>query len=254
MLQQLLPADIFSLALVFGRIGGAVMLLPGFGEAFVPARIRLLFALALTIVITPLVVDRLPPTPDGPLGMMGALGGEILVGVFLGALARMMVAGLHAAGVIIGFQTSLSNAQLFDPVNAEQGSLLGSLLHVMGIFLIFAANLQDLLIAGLVDSYQIFVPGAVLPIGDFSAAAVRVMAASFTLAMQIAAPFMIVGMLFYLGLGLLARLMPQVQIFFIAVPIQLALGFLVLALTLSAGMMWFLNAFQGTFQSLLVPR
>ena len=72
-------------------------------------------------------------------------------------------------------------------------------------------------------------------------------AQSFVIAMQLAAPFMVVGMLFYLGLGLLTRLMPQVQMFFIVMPIQIMLGFSVLALTLSAGMMWFLGNFENIY-------
>jgi flagellar biosynthetic protein FliR len=254
MLEQLLPNDVFSVILVFARMGGALMLLPGFGEVFVPSRVRLLLALAVTVVVTPLVTPSLPSAPDGPLAMFVALGGEIAVGLFLGSLARMMVAALHMAGVIAGFQASLSNAQLFDPVSSEQGSLLGSLLHVLGVFVIFAADMHHMMLGALVDSYGLFVPGAPLPVGDFSAAAVRVIGTSFALAMQIAAPFIVAGMLFYLALGLLARLMPQVQVFFIAMPVQIALGFLVLALTLSAGMMWFLGAFQDTFQGLLVVR
>lgn len=252
MLEQLIPNNVFALAMVFARIGGAIMLLPGFGEVFVPRRVRLMIALAVTLVVAPLVTRELPPTPQGPLAMMGQLGSELIIGIFLGALARMMLAALHVAGVIAGFQTSLSNAQLFDPAGAEQSSLLGSLLHVMGVFVIFAANLHYMMIGGLVQSYQLFVPGAPLPIGDLSMAAVRVIGQSFVLGVQIATPFIVSGMLFYLGLGLLARLMPQVQVFFIVVPIQLALGFIVLALTLSAGMMWFLGGFQNAFQGLFL--
>jgi len=254
MLEQLFPNNVFALALVFARMGGAIMLLPGFGEVFVPRRVRLMIALAVTLVVAPLVTQSLPPTPAGPFGMIGQIGSELIIGIFLGSLARMMVAALHTAGVIAGFQTSLSNAQLFDPMTSDQGSLLGSLLHVFGVFVIFAADLHHLMIGALVQSYHLFVPGAALPIGDLSAAAVRVLGESFMLGMQIAAPFIVSGMLFYLGLGLLSRLMPQVQVFFIVVPIQLALGFLVLALTLSAGLMWFLGAFQTAFQGLFLSR
>lgn len=253
MLQNLLTDDIFALAFVFARIGAALMLLPGFGEIFVSARVRLLLAVGVTLVVTPVVGHLVPPTPDGPLATFAVLGREIAIGLFFGAIARMMVAALHMAGVIIGFQTSLANAFLFDPMNAGQGSLIGSFLNVLGVFLIFATDLHHLMLIAIVDSYTLFVPGAGVPVGDFSEAAVRVVARSFAVAMQIAAPFLVVGMLFYLGLGLLARLMPQVQVFFIAIPIQIVLGFLVMAATLSAGMMWFLGSFQNTFQSILLP-
>lgn len=253
MLRELITGDLFSLIFVFARIGAAVMLLPGFGEVFIAARVRLLLAIGITVVVTPAVIPFVPATPDGPLSMFFAIGRELVIGLFLGAMARMMVAALHSAGVIIGFQTSLSNAQLFDPINAGQGSLLGSFLNVLGVFLIFATDLHHLMLTAVIDSYSLFVPGEMLPVGDFSDVAARILSKSFLLAMQIAAPFIVMGMLFYLGMGLLARLMPQVQIFFIAIPVQIFLGFMVMAMTLSAAMMWFLGTFQNTFQGILLP-
>ena len=253
MLSRLITSDLFSLIFVFARIGAAVMLLPGFGEIFIAARVRLLLAIGITVVVTPVLSPYIPPTPAGPLTMFTVIGHELVIGLFLGAMARMMVSALHTAGTIIGFQTSLSNAQLFDPVNAGQGSLMGSFLNVLGIFLIFASNLHHLMLMALVDSYNLFVPGASIPVGDFSDVASRILASSFVLAMQMAAPFIVMGMLFYLGMGLLARLMPQVQIFFIAMPVQIFLGFSVMAMTLSASMLWFLGRFRDTFQGILLP-
>lgn len=253
MLRDLITGDLFSLIFVFARIGAAVMLLPGFGEVFVPGRVRLLLAVGITVVVTPVVGPYVPATPAGLLGMFAAIGHELVIGLFLGAMARIMVSALHTAGTIIGFQSSLSNAQLFDPVNANQGSLMGSFLNVLGVFLIFATNLHHLMLMAVIDSYSLFMPGSAIPVGDFSDVASRVLSRSFLLAMQMAAPFIVMGMLFYLGMGLVARLMPQVQIFFIAMPIQLFLGFMVMAMTLSASMMWFLGTFQNTFQGVLFP-
>lgn len=251
MFADLLANDLFALVFVFARIGAAIMLLPGFGEVFVSARIRLLIALAVSVVISPLVVDLVPPVPDGPLAMFLVLGREMAVGLFLGALSRIIVAALHMAGVIIGFQTSLSNAQMFDPLNAAQGSLIGSFLNILGVFLIFAADLHHLLLIALIDSYATFAPGASLPVDDFANTVARLLGDSFRLAMQISAPFVVMGMLFYLGLGLLARLMPQVQVFFIAIPIQIILGFVVMIPALSVAMMWFLGGFENLFKGIL---
>jgi len=254
MLSELFAGNVFALAFVFARVGSAIMLLPGFGESFVTPRVRLLIALGVTVVVTPVVSDLVPATPQGPIGMLALLGREIAIGAFLGALARIMVSALHMAGVVMGFQTSLANAQLFDPINAAQGSLFGSFLNILGVFLIFITDLHHMMLMAVADSYALFTPGAPLEIGDFGDTAAHVLAGAFTLAMQLAAPFVVAGLLFYLGLGLLARLMPQVQIFFIAMPLQIMLGFMLMAITLSAGMMWFLGAFQDTFQGLLMPR
>jgi flagellar biosynthesis protein FliR len=251
LLDQLVPENLFALLLVFARVGSTIMLLPGFGEVFVSARIRLLLALAISIVIAPVVIDTLPRLPEAPVAVLMLVGGEVAIGLFLGGLARLLISALHMAGVIIGFQASLGNATLFDPSTAQQGSTLGAFFNVVGVILIFAADLHYLMLRAVADSYSLFVPGAALPVGDFSEIAARTMATSFTLAMQIAAPLIVVGLVFYLGLGLLARLMPQVQVFFIAIPLQIMLAFIVLALTLSASMMWFLSAFEARFIGLL---
>ncbi len=251
MLSQLLPADVFALFLVFARVGSAIMLLPGFGEAFVSTRVRLMIALAVTVVVAPVVSGQLPAAPDSPAAMFLMIGSEALVGLFLGALARMLIASLHMAGVIISFQASLANADLFDPVNAQQGSLIGAFLNLLGVFLVFMADFHHLMLMAVADSYTVFSPTNLPPIGDVANVAIETMSRSFTLAMQIASPFIVVGLIFYLGIGLLARLMPQVQIFFIAIPIQIVLAILVLALTLSAGMLWFLDYFQASFNFFL---
>ena len=251
MLQELFPNDVFSIFAVFARVGAAVMLLPGFGESYVSPSIRLLFGVALTVVITPVVAESLPPRPETPIEMVVVVLGEIVIGLFIGALARFLISALHIAGVIIGFQTSLANAQFFDPANAQQGSMTGAFLNLIGIFLIFTTDLHHLMLLAITDSYTLFVPGAAPPVGDFTDLAAHMVSDSFSLGMKIAAPFIVVGLVFYIGLGLIARLMPQVQVFFIALPLQLLLGFLIMMLTLSAAMLLFLNKFEQTMHGFI---
>lgn len=246
MLNDLLTGDVFALGLVFSRLGAAVMLLPGFGENFVSPRIRLMFALALSVVVTPVVSPMLPPMPGSVLSAGILIGGEVIVGVFLGGIVRLMISALHVAGVVIGFQTSLANASFFDPANAQQGSVIAAFLNIVGIFLIFVSDLHHLMLMAIADSYTLFTPGAPLPFGDFSETVTRILTESFILGIQLAAPFIVIGLIFYVGLGLLARLMPQVQVFFIAIPLQIVLAFSIMAMTLSAGMLWFLSRFQDS--------
>ena len=244
MLDELVTGDVFAVALVFCRVGGAVMLLPGFSENFVNARVRLMIGLALAVVLTPVVSSTLPSMPAGVFAAFVLIGGEILIGVFLGGMVRMLVSALHIAGVIIGFQTSLANASFFDPANAQQGSVIAAFLNIIGVFLIFVSDLHHLMLMAIADSYTLFRPGAPLPLGEFSEMAVRIISGSFILGIQLSAPFIVVGTIFYAGLGLLGRLMPQMQVFFVAIPIQIVIAFLIMAMTLSAGMLWFLSHFQ----------
>ena len=253
MLEQILSTGMFAFLLVFARVGSAAMLLPGFGEAYVPPRIRLVAALVLAFVLTPPVAAVLPPLPDSPWRLLLVLGGEIAVGLFLGTAARLLLVGLQTAGMIVAFQINLANALANDPASAQQGSIAGNLFMAVGVLLIFATDLHHFLLRGLLDSYGTFLPGALPPAGDMADMVARLVSASFALAVQIAAPFILVGLIFNLGIGLLARLMPQIQVFFVAMPLQILLGLMVLLLSLSVGMMWFLERFEVTMSSLFGP-
>lgn len=251
MLNELLSGNVFALLLVFARVGSAFVLLPGFGESFVPARVRLVVAAAVTVVVTPAVAAALPPLPASLPGLAVLVGGEAVVGLFIGMLARMVMTAMHVAGTLIGLQASLGNAALFDPASAQQSTVVAAFLHLLGVFLIFASQLDHLMILAIADSYSLFAPGGALASGDFSDAALRTISQSFVVALQISAPVVLLGILFQVGLGLLARLMPQAQLMFVAVPAQIALSLLVMALTVSAGGLVFLAAYEQTFNGLL---
>lgn len=244
MLNEILTTDAFALGLVFARMGSTVMLLPGFAESYVSPRIRLMFAFALALVVTPVVSVHLPPMPSSILSAALLVGGEVVIGVFMGGLVRMLISALHVAGVIIGFQASLSNATFFDPSNAQQGALIAAFLNIIGVLLVFVSDLHHLMLMAIADSYTLFKPGAPLPFGDFSETLVRLLSQTFALGLQLASPFIVVGTVFYAGLGLLGRLMPQVQVFFIAMSLQITLAFTVMAMTLSVAMFWFLGRFE----------
>lgn len=249
MLAELLSQDIFVIFLVFARTGSALMLMPGFGETYVSPRIRLLLALAISMLVTPVVADTLPPMPSAPAALILLLSGEILIGLFLGAIGRILMAALNTAGTVISFQSGMANAFAFDPVVAQQASLPALFLTTTGLLLIFVTNLHHVMLRAMVDSYTVFTPGVMPPIDDMSQVIARLVANSFILGVQLAGPFIAVGLVFYLGVGLLNRLMPQVHMFFIALPMQILFGILVLSLTISALMMWFLDRFQDFFSN-----
>ena len=248
MLSTILPSEIFSLLLVFVRVGAALMLMPGIGDPYVAPRIRLLFGLLLAVVVTPIVGPELPPLPNSVVSLGLLIVGEIAIGVFLGGLARLLMAALTTAGMIIAYMSSLANALVDDPAAAQQGSIAGSFLALVALLTIFTLDLHHMLLRGLVDSYELFVPGQVLPAGDMAEVVSRVVSQSFLLSFQIAAPFVAVGLIFYLGIGLLSRLMPQVQVFFVALPLQVTAGIAVLFFALPVAITWFLTHFEETMR------
>ncbi|SMF77674.1 flagellar biosynthetic protein FliR [Azospirillum oryzae] len=252
-LQQLLGEQIFVWMLVFMRVGTAFSVMPTIGDAFVPTRMRLLFALAVSTLVAPAIRPMLPPMPDSPFQLMVLAAGEMTVGIFLGTIARLLMGALEVAGTIISLQSGLANAQIFNPALATSGSLPGSLMGWLGLLLIFVTDLHHLLIMAVVDSYATFTPGAAIPIDDMANVVGLLVSKSFMLGVQMAAPFLITGMLFALALGLLNKLAPQVQVFQLFTSVQVLLGLFMFALTLGAMMLFWLSRFESTFVEFLKP-
>ena len=252
-LQALIAGNLFAWLLVFTRVGSAMMVLPVFGDQFVPNRVRLLLALIISMIVTPALLSQLPREPASVLSLFLLLAGEILTGIFIGSLGRLMFGALEVAGMIIAMQTGLSNAFVFNPALATQGSLPGSLLSWLALLLILITNLHHLLLMAVVRSYDLFQPGAPLPVGDFAQTVTRLVADSFMIGVEMAAPFLATGLVFALALGVMARLAPQMQVFFVFMSAQIAYGLFLFAITVSAMMTFWLGHFEGTLVQFLNP-
>lgn len=248
-----LPALAATFMLVFARIGTMLMLLPGLGEMTVPVRVRLTVALVLAAVLLPLHRDdyHLDLTALGPLIAM--LARELLIGAVLGMTARLAMSALQVAGSVIAQQLGLGFVTAIDPTQGQQGMLVGNFLGVLGVTLIFATDLHYLVIAALNDSYTLFTPGAVPLIGDVAALTTQTIASAFKIGVQLSAPFLVFGMLFNLGLGVLSRLMPQMQVYFIGLPLSILIGLMILVLVLGAMMTTFLGSIEDVLHA-LAPR
>ncbi|MFD2207900.1 flagellar biosynthetic protein FliR [Kiloniella antarctica] len=231
MLYDLLPSSIYVFLVVFTRVGSAMILLPGFGETYISPRIRLALALLVCLVITPILSPKIPPFTDSVASLGLLIFSEVLIGVFMGSIARIFLSATASAGMIAANMSSLANAMVQDPVSAQQASIMGTFMSSIAVVLIMILDIHHLFILGLVDSYELFVPGAPLPMGDFSNMMSRIVGDTFLLATRMAAPFIVVGIVFILGLGLLAKLIPQMQVFFVAMPLQVAMGITVLFLS-----------------------
>ena len=249
-----LPAAAAAFLLMFARIGTMVMLLPGLGEASIPPRIRLVTALLLTAVLFPLhrAAFQVDLRSFGPVLLL--LAQELLVGAVLGLTARLAVSALQVAGNIIAQQLGLGFVTAYDPTQGQQAAIVGNLLTLLGVVLLFATNLHHIAIAGLHESYTLFRPGEVPFTGDSAALTTRTIASSFRIGVQLSAPFLIFGLLFNFGLGILSRLMPQMQVFFVGVPLSILGGFLVLLVVVGGLMGTFLGFLEGVLRELAPSR
>ena len=245
-----LPAVATAFLLTFARVGAMVMLLPGVGELSVPSRVRLAIALVLTAILLPAhqkayAVDL---KTFGPVLVL--LFQELTVGVVLGLTGRLAVSALQITGAVVAQQLGLGFVTAVDPTQNQQGVLVGNFLTLMGVALIFATDLHHLVIAAMSESYTIFQPGELPLMGDAAQHVTKVIATSFRIGIQLSAPFLVFGLLFNIGLGVLSRLMPQMQVFFIGLPLSILLGLLLLLLVIGAMMGTFVGYLEGVLADL----
>lgn len=226
-MNLLIPEIAAAFILTFARVGTLVMLLPGIGEQFVFSRARLSLAVLLTIVFFPMAQPLLP-LGGGGAAQVALLISEILIGLVLGLAARMVAAALQTAGTVTAQQLGLAFAMTVDPTIGGQQAAIGNLLTLLGITLIFVTDLHHLALGAIRDSYTLLPPGGFPQTGDALTLLLTAIARGFTLAVQLSAPFIAFGILFNLGVGVLSRLMPQLQVFFLALPASILLGMLVL--------------------------
>ena len=245
-----LPAYAAAFMLMFARIGTMVMLLPGLGELSVPPRIRLTVALLLAAVLFPLHRAAYEINLQAPGPVLISLAQELIVGGVLGLTARLTISALQVAGSVVAQQLGLGFVTTVDPTQGQQGIILGNFLTILGITLIFATDLHHLVIAALNDSYRLFRPGEVPMVGDVAALVTRIIGGAFRVGIQLAAPFLVFGLVFNLALGILSRLMPQMQVFFVGMPLSIMIGFLILLLVVGAMMGGFLGYVEGVLREL----
>jgi flagellar biosynthesis protein FliR len=228
--------------LVFARTGAMLMLLAPINQAGVPSRVRLMLALAISFALAPGLAHNYPvQSPQTPLALGALVAEEVTAGLLVGAMATIIMSALSVAGSLISTQTGLAYAQLLNPTMGDSEPVLGNFLTLLGGVMIFATNLHHLAIGAIQGSYTLIPPGAALPTGDMAELTVRLVSGSFALGIQLAAPFLVFGFAVNASIGLLARLMPQLQVFFIAMPINLLAGFLVIMLLIGTMMTMFLN-------------
>jgi flagellar biosynthetic protein FliR len=231
--------QVFAGGLVFARLAPILMLIPGFGETFVPARIRLSLALLLALVLFPVVGASVPPIPADVSGVAGAVIKETLIGLMIGTILRLFMTSLASAGEIVSIQTTLGFAQTANPTQAAPSTTLGTFLGLLGIVLIMTTNLHYMFLSAIVRSYTIFPFAKVIQVADANALAIQTVSRSFALGLQLAAPVVAFSLIFNVAAGLVGRVMPQFQIYFVTAPLMIVLGLSLFALSLGTiGIVW----------------
>ncbi len=244
-LDAFLSTGVLAFFLTFTRLGAAVMIMPGLGDSFVPERMRLHLAIGLTFVMFPLVMPYIPNPIPPTFALITLIAMELIVGLLIGTVARIFMTALDTAGMVVSTQSGLANAQVFNPSLAAQGSVMGAFLSVTGVVFLFATDMHHILIAGVLQSYQMFPVGEIPDSGSMAELISRAVSASFMIGIKLAAPFLVITLLIYVGMGVLSRLMPQIQVFMVILPLQILIAVILLMLSLTALFYQWIGDFEG---------
>lgn len=245
-----LPALAFQATLLVARLGAAVMVLPGLGEQDVPAMLRLGLAFALVALFLPGLRDALPAPPDDAARAVQLVGLEVVIGLWLGGLARLLVLGFAMAGQMVALLIGLTSALVADPHMGGQAAVTARMASLLAALLVLSTGLYALPLAALAQSYALFPPGAPWPAGEAAEAVAVAAGRGFELALRLAAPFVFGAVVLNVSLGLLSRVAPQVQVYFVAIPGQALAGIALLALLIGPMLAEFTGVLRGFFADL----
>ncbi len=240
---------LFTFLLALARVSAIVMLMPGFGEMWIPARARIGMAVGLSFIVTA-AMPPLPALPNGFAMATSAVIAESVAGLIFGGIMRMFLAAPQVAGQLTSQIGSLSNIFINAGMPMETSSVFSVWLMVGTIVFIFVSGLHYLMIDAIIASYTIIEIGRFPFAGDAAQQAVKVFAGVFALGVQMAVPFILLSLIFNLGIGLVNRMLPSLPVYFIAMPVSI-LG---LIYVMSHAIAPVLNVFRSSFQAwLLAP-
>lgn len=235
----MLPADfitelfLFPFFMVFLRLGTAIMIMPALSDTAIPVRARVLFALAAAFVMFPALEPYIPDVPASTAAFVTMALMEMFIGLLMAIGARLFLATMAIAGDVLSFMTGFQAATLFDPRLGGISTAPALFLTLVGSMLVLATGLHLLMIQAIFDSYQVLPVGDIPLMGDIAAAVTQLVINIYVIGVKLAAPVITTGFLTYMAFGLLNRLVPQVQAFFVALPLTITVGLFVLGVSLA---------------------
>ena len=231
----LTPDLIEGFILVLIRVGAIIMMIPVFGDAVVPSMVKWGLSLLIALLLFPLVRSGF-----GPLGDLGffplalKIAGELLIGISIGFTARFIFAGIQMAGELLGFQMGFSMASVIDPTSNLQVSVVSEFQYMLSMLLFLGVDGHHIIIGAISESYQLLSPLDVHYSGELTQVLIRLSQEVFMIAVKISAPVMAVLLFTNVALGIVARTVPQINIFVVSFPLQISVGLVFVGLTAPA--------------------
>lgn len=232
--------------MVLMRISAFFLVIPVFGWPSIPVRMKV----ALTLLLAAFFSMTIPVAPAARQASLPEtillLANESLYGLALGLIAAVLFAAVRFGGAIIEQEMGLTMAEILDPLTGEEAQPLGNLLEMMFILMFLSANGHHLFLLTLSRSYEAFPAGSIPTIPVLTAGVVRAGSILLIAGLKLAAPMLAASMLLLVVLAVLARMVPEMDILFISLPLRIGLGLLMVAAFLPL-----ISTFVGEFAELM---
>ncbi|MDX2050432.1 MAG: flagellar biosynthetic protein FliR [Rickettsiaceae bacterium] len=224
---------LFDFFLVTARLGSMISVIPALGDERISIRIRFAFCLVTAFLFASILKAYMPKYSTSPSILMYYIISEMLVGLSLGICVRIYFSAIFILGNIISMQSGLSSALIYDPAQREQVLLFSSFISILALAYVFTSDAHHYMIIGFTESYERFLPGIILDPGDLANKISDIVNSSFLIAFKISAPFLIIGVAILIASGVLSRLMPTFQVFFVVTPAQILIMFCVILVVIN---------------------
>lgn len=237
------PQEVIFFALVLSRVAGIFSAIPVFGGRTIPLQVKVIIILMITLVCYPVlrITPPVVPTDVFTLGLL--VMREVMVGVTLGFITRIIFSAVEFSGQIIGMQMGFTISSIIDPSQGTQTQIMSVMQTLLTTLLFLAMNIHHLFIRTIVDSFRIIPLGGWHLNAEILAFLVKGTSDIFILGIRLAAPVMIALLLTSVALGVMARAFPQMNIFMVSMPLNIGIGFIVLGLSLPI----FFHVLTGAF-------
>lgn len=237
--------------LIFTRVGAILLTAPLFSSGSIPVHVKIGLSFMLAVIVFPLVsVNDILVLPLASLGI--AMAGEVLIGVIIGFTARLLFAAVQLAGQLVGFQMGFGIVNVIDPQTSAQVSIIAQFENIITLLIFMAVNAHHWFIMAIAKSFEVVPLLAFSFTNSLMEALVRLSCDMFVVAAKVAAPIIAILLFTSVALGLLARTVPQMNIFIVGFPLKLAIGLLAVGLTLPLLSTLLRNLFQGLGEDIFV--
>jgi flagellar biosynthetic protein FliR len=236
-----------AFVLVLLRVSAMIFTIPVISEQSVPAKIKAGLSILVTLIIFPLVASQIPPIKNYHLiQLVFLMIGETLIGLTIGFVARLIFAAIQLAGNVIGFEMGFAVANVIDPMSSQQVSIIAELKYLIAMLVFLTVNAHHLFFHAIIQSYAVLPPLTFHFSGQLMQLIFEVSRDMFIIALKLAAPIMAVMVFTNVALGIVARTVPQMNIFIVGFPLQISIGLIFLGLTAP----YFVRMTQGMFSAM----